>query len=174
MNQAFVISHLFNAPRDLVWAVYTQPQHLQNWLGPQGSTMPHSSMDFKEGGSFHYCLRMPNGADLWGKWLIQEIAAPEKIVVIQHFSNPEGQLTRHPMAPTWPRQTLGTTTLESRGDTTQLTLEWSPYDSTPEQIATFNASHSFMTTGWTLNFTLLEQYLAQVQAQSAEDTAAGS
>lgn len=161
----FVISHLFNAPRDLLWEVYTQPQHLPHWLGPQGSTMPHSTMDFRDGGSLHYCMRMPNGAELWGKWLIQTIQAPEKITVIQHFSNPEGQLTRHPMAPTWPRQTLATSTLQAQGNQTLLTIEWQPHECPPDQINTFNISHASMNMGWTQSFTQLEKYLAQLQSQ---------
>lgn len=165
MTTPFVISHLFNAPRDLLWEVYTQPQHLLHWLGPQGSSMPHSSMDFRDGGTFHYCMRMPNGAELWGKWLIQNITAPEKITLIQHFSNPEGQVTRHPMAPTWPIQTLATTTLQAQGNQTLLTLEWSPHDSTAEQIQTFDTSHATMNMGWTQNFAILDHYLAHLQAQ---------
>jgi hypothetical protein len=78
------------------------------------------------------------------------------------------------MAPTWPRQTLATTTLEAQGENTLLTLEWLPHDCTPEQLTTFSASHTQMNMGWNQNFAILEQYLAQVQAQSAEDTAAGS
>ena len=165
MTAAFVISHRFDAPRDLVWAVYTQPEHLAQWLGPPGSTMPQHTMDFQVGGFFHYCMRMPNGAELWGKWLFQEIDAPHKLVLIQHFSDPEGRLTLHPMAPTWPRQTLATSTLEADGQETLLTLQWLPHASTPEQMATFQTNHATMNMGWSHNFGVLDRYLAQLQSK---------
>jgi uncharacterized protein YndB with AHSA1/START domain len=55
MNGDFVITRQLKAPRQLVWDVYTQAEHLLHWFGPKGVTMSHCAMDFRVGGKFHYC-----------------------------------------------------------------------------------------------------------------------
>ena len=72
MAQPFVIQRLLDAPRELLWEVLTQPQHLPHWLGPRGSSMAHSSLDFRVGGSFHYCLHTPGDLPMWGQWHLRE------------------------------------------------------------------------------------------------------
>ena len=49
---------------------------------------------------------------MWGKFVYQEIVPPERIVFINSFSNQAGEITRHPIVPTWPRETKMTVTLE--------------------------------------------------------------
>ena len=46
-------------------------------------------MDFRPGGSFHYQITSPDGLEMWGKWEFLDIVAPEKIVLLQSFSNAE-------------------------------------------------------------------------------------
>ena len=161
MSTPFTISRRLKAPRQLVWDVYSQPQHLAHWLGPKGSTVTHSQMDFREGGSYHYAMRVEGGMELWGKWLLREISPPERLVLIQSFSDPEGGTTRNPWSPVWPMHTLSTTTLTDQGDhTTLLHLEWSAYEATAEEAAAFDAAHASMTQGWSGNLDVLEDYLS--------------
>lgn len=164
MSQPFTISRLLKAPRQLVWDVYTQPQHLPHWFGPKGSNMPHSTLDFREGGTFHYCMRTEAGMELWGQWLIRSIEAPRRIVVLQHFSDPQGGVTRNPWNPVWPLYTHATTTLVEQGDQTLLTLEWSAYEASAEEAAQFDAAHDSMNQGWSGNLDVLESYLSLLQA----------
>ena len=100
MSIPFKIQRLLNAPRPLVWDVYSQADHLPHWLGPKGSTIPFCDLDFRVGGTFHYSMKTAEGMELWGKWLIREIVEPEKIVLIQCFSDPQGNVTRSPWAAT--------------------------------------------------------------------------
>lgn len=161
MSAPFTISRLLNAPRQLVWEVYSQPEHLPNWFGPKGSTMPHSELNFRVGGSFLYSMKTGEGMELWGKWLFQEISAPEKMVLIQHFSDPQGGVTRNPWNPLWPLYTHSTTTLTEQGSNkTLLTLEWSAYQASPEEIAVFEAGYASMTEGWGGTIDGLESYLS--------------
>ena len=166
MNAPFRISRLLNAPRQLVWDVYTQAEHLPHWMGPKGSTMPHSSLDLRVGGSFHYQLRMPDGMEMWAQWHFLEITPPERIVLLQNFSSAEGGATRHPMAPVWPLYTHSTTTFTEQGDKTLLSIEWQPHEASAEEIAMFTASHASMTQGWGGNLDVLEQYLSLLQTPS--------
>jgi uncharacterized protein YndB with AHSA1/START domain len=102
MSTPFRISHSFKVSRDTLWAVYTQPEHLSKWFGPQGFTMPAYDMEFRVGGAFLHALQAPDGTQMWGKWEFLGIDAPRRLSVIQHFSDQAGGVTRHPMSPGWP------------------------------------------------------------------------
>ena len=163
VNTDFVISRTFNAPRDLVWKVWTDPNHISQWLSPGGGKISVSKMEFRPGGIFHYCMKAPDGSDMWGKWEFREIKAPERLVLINCFSDAEGNATRHPMAPTWPLYMTTTSTLVEQGDKTALTLVWSPFNATEEEQQTFNAAHAGMEQGWGGSFAQLEAYLEKVK-----------
>jgi uncharacterized protein YndB with AHSA1/START domain len=154
----FVISRTVNAPRELVWKVWTDPKHLEKWFGPKGATSLHAKMDFRVGGTYHYAIVL-DGVDIWGKWTFREITPPERLELIQSFSNPEGGIGRHPLAPTWPSQMLALTTFDDEGGNTIVTIHWAPYNSTDEEIETFNAGHESMTQGWGGTFDRLDDYL---------------
>ena len=48
----FVITRVFNAPREKVWRAWTEREQLMQWFGPKGFTMPVAHMDFRPGGFF--------------------------------------------------------------------------------------------------------------------------
>jgi uncharacterized protein YndB with AHSA1/START domain len=159
----YSISRIFKAPRKLVWEVQTKPEHLAKWLSPEGFESIHANQDFRVGGIYHYGLRGPGGMEMWGKQVYREIVPLEKIVVIQTFSDKDGGLTRHPMAPTWPAEMLSTTTFEDAGKDTKLTISWHPYNSDEAGNATFEQSRSSMDQGFAGTFAKLEAYLASLQ-----------
>jgi uncharacterized protein YndB with AHSA1/START domain len=111
VGQEFIITRVFDAPRDLVWAAMTEPKHLLHWWGPKGFTVERCDMDLRVGGLFHYALKAPDGKIIWGKWIFRDIKKTERLTVVVAFSNEKGGETRHPMAPTWPLTTLSTTTV---------------------------------------------------------------
>jgi len=158
----FVISRTFDAPRDLVFRVWTDPDHLKHWFSPKGFTVIHANMDLRPGGVYHYGLRMPDGKEMWGKWVFREIVAPERIVVVQSFSDPAGGFTRHPFAPDWPLETLATKTFVERGGRTTFTLRWAPWNATEAERRTFEAGRPGMQQGWGGTFEQLESYLAGI------------
>jgi uncharacterized protein YndB with AHSA1/START domain len=163
-TEDFVISRTFNAPRDLVWKVFTDPEHMKNWWGPKGFTVLTAKMDFRPGGSYHYCMRSPDGHDMWGKFVYREIVAPERIVFFNSFSDEAGGRTRHPMSPTWPLEMLSTFTFKEHGGKTTLTIRWSPYNASEVERKTFEDGRKGMNQGWSGTFEQLEAYLAKVQA----------
>ena len=133
MSFEFVISRTFDAPRDLMYRVWTESDHLEHWFGPKGVTTFHCTNDFRPGGLMHYGLRNPDGSEYWGRWVYREIVPPEKLVFIVSFSDPEGGVTRHPMAPDWPLHMLSTVTFEPEGDKTKVTVRWTPWDATESE-----------------------------------------
>ena len=167
MNE-FTIKREFDAPRDLVWKVWTEPEHLSHWMTPAGSKMEVHKYDFRVGGENHYCQRSPNGGEVWGKSVFREIDPPRKLVVLQSFSDPHGNITRAPMSKTWPERILSVCTFEEAGRKTLLTLVWSPYEADEESIATFNGATDGMNQGWGGSFALLDAYLKDVQSRGGK------
>lgn len=162
-EKEFVISRLLQAPRDLVFACFTDPEHMKQWWGPKGVTVIASRMDLRPGGFYHYGMRTPDGSAMWGKFTYREIDKPSRIVLVSTFSDEAGGVTRHPMAPTWPLQMLSTFLFEEEGDGTRLTIKWLPLDPTDEERTTFEAGFAGMNQGWSGTFEQLEGYLAKVK-----------
>ena len=156
----FVISREFDAPRERVWKAWTDVEQLKQWFSPKGFTVIAAKMDLRPGGSYHYGMRAPNGQEMWGKWVFREIKAPERLVLVNSFSDAAGGMTRHPMAPTWPREMISIFTFEDAGDgKTKVTINWAPHDATEEEIKTFDAGRASMTQGWSGTFENLTNYL---------------
>ena len=74
---------LFNAPRELVFSMWTDPKHIERWWGPRGFTTTTQEMDFRPGGVWRHVMHGPDGTDYQNKILYREIVAPERIVYSQ-------------------------------------------------------------------------------------------
>jgi uncharacterized protein YndB with AHSA1/START domain len=157
----FVISRTFDVPRERMWKAWTEREQLMRWFGPKGFKMTTAKLDLRPGGIFHYCLRSPDGKEMWGKFIYREIAAPERIVLISSFSDEAGGITRHPMSPTWPREMLSTFTLEEPGGKTTVRIEWIPLNPTEEERKTFEGTYEGMKQGWGGTLDQLADYLVK-------------
>ena len=145
----FVISRVFDAPRELVWKCFTDPAHMKAWWGPKGATVTQGKMDLRPGCAFHYRMETADGTEIWGKMVYREISPRDRIVFLNSFSDEAGGTTRHPMAPTWPLEMLSIFTFEDMpGGKTRFTVRWSPHNASAEEIATFDAGHDSMRQGW--------------------------
>ncbi|MGP4109247.1 SRPBCC family protein [Virgibacillus sp. L01] len=96
-GRTLVMERMFEAPRDLVFKAFSEPDHLGNWWGPKGWETESLKFEFKPGGAWHYCMRCTDknqgefyGQESWGKTVYEEISAPEKIVYTDVFSDEEG------------------------------------------------------------------------------------
>lgn len=166
LSHPFIITRVFDAPRDLVWQALTDLEHLSHWMSPAGTERVPGSMDLRVGGVYHYGMKAPNGQSMWGKWIFRDIVAPERLVVVVNFSDADRGVTRHPMSATWPLATLSTTTLTDAGAGTRMTLHWQALDATGEETATFDGAHAGMTQGWGGTMDQLAAYLAGLQHRS--------
>ena len=160
--QEFVISRTFDAPRDLVWKVFTEPEHMKQWWGPKGVTVIKSEMDLRPGGSYHYAMRTPDGQTMWGKMVYREITPKSRIVFVNSFSDEAGGVTRHPMAPTWPLEMLSVFSFEEQDGKTKFTVHWSPLNASEEERKTFADGHASMNQGWSGTMDQLAAYLAKI------------
>jgi uncharacterized protein YndB with AHSA1/START domain len=161
--EPFTTSRVLAAPRTLVYAVHTQPKHLERWMGPDGFRSIHSAMDLRQGGSHHYGLEGPGGMQMWGRQAFREVVPEEKLVYLQSFSDKDGGVTRHPMATSWPLEMLATTMFEDAGPgQTKVTIRWLPYNADPAGVSTFDGARAGMEQGFSGMWGKLENYLASL------------
>jgi uncharacterized protein YndB with AHSA1/START domain len=79
----------FDAPRELVFAAWTDPKHLSQWWGPNGFSTTTSSFDFRPGGVWRFVMHGPDGRDYQNRITFDEIVTPERIVY-SHGGGGEG------------------------------------------------------------------------------------
>jgi uncharacterized protein YndB with AHSA1/START domain len=87
-DRELIITRILNAPRELVWEVWTNPEHIKNWWGPDGFTNTIKTMDVKPGGVWDFVMHGPDGTNYKNKDIYTEIVKPERIV-FEHVSAPK-------------------------------------------------------------------------------------
>ncbi len=136
-GQEIVIRRLVDAPRDVVFKAWTQAERLKQWWGPRGFTTPFCSVDLRLGGVFLYCMRSPEGRDIWGRGVYRDIVVPERIVYSDMFADADGNPvspTHYGMSAGHPVETLVTVTFTAHGHQTQVTVEHAVPESVPERL----------------------------------------
>ncbi len=159
----FVFNQTFDAPINLMFEMWTDPKHLGHWMGPAGSKINYFRADIKTGGSAFYCMTGVGDTKMYGKATYLEIIKPHRLVYTQSFCDENENVTRHPMAPTWPEVMKTTFAFEAEGpDQTRVTLKWEvDFHATPVELETFNKAKAGMAQGWSGSFNNLEEYLAK-------------
>jgi uncharacterized protein YndB with AHSA1/START domain len=104
---------------------------------------------------------------MWGKWIFREILPPEKIVLVNTFSNKHGNPIRHPYIPNWPLEMLTTTTFAESDGKTELKIVWLPIHANRIEQKTFDSMHNEMTQGWNGTLDQLTAYLATLPSSQA-------
>jgi uncharacterized protein YndB with AHSA1/START domain len=160
----FTISRTFNAPRELMFKVWTEPEHLVHWWGPKGFRVSVNKLDLRPGGIFHYGMKTPDGHQMWGRFVYKEIIPPEKLVFIVSFSDEEAGITTHPMSQSWPKEVLSTVLFTEEAGKTTLTMTGIPVNASHEEIKTFTDGFASMQQGWAGTMGQLEDYLANISA----------
>ena len=141
-----LITRIFDAPRDLVFKAWTEPEHLARWWGPRGFTLLSCEMDLRPGGSYRFHMRGPDGDDHWPQGVYREIAAPERLVLTWTWADSD----RNPVPP----ETVLTVTFEEDHGKTKLTLHHGVFES----ISMRDEHHS----GWNSTLDRLGEYVCTV------------
>ena len=124
-DREIVITRVFDAPRELVWKAWTDPERVKKWWGPKGYTAPVCKMDLREGGKYLYCMRSPEGQDFWSTGVYREIVEPERIVVTHSFADEKGNVvpaTHYGMSVDLPLEMQMTVTFDVHEGKTKITL----------------------------------------------------
>ena len=120
-DRELTITRVFDAPRELVFKAWTRPEHLANWWGPRGFTLPEHTMDFRPGGAYRFRMRPPEGGDVFWYGVYREIVPPERLVWTCSIDDADGK----PIS----SETVLTVTFEEHNDKTKLTLRQAVFDS---------------------------------------------
>jgi uncharacterized protein YndB with AHSA1/START domain len=156
-KDAVTITRIFDAPRELVWKAWTEPETFKRWWGPKDFTAPVVKIDLRVGGKFHGSMKSPEGQEFWSTGVYREIVAPERLVVTDSFADEHGNVvpaTYYGMGGEgFPREMLVTVTLEEHQGQTRLTLRHSG-------IAGIGDAHrDGMEQGWSQSFDKLDGLL---------------
>lgn len=120
-----LITHLFYAPRELVFNAWTNPEILKLWFAPDGCTIEYRSLDVRTNGTFHSCIHDPVHGDCWVKGTYSEVTFPEKLVFSMILTDEKGGLVTSVNAgksEEWPNETITTVTFTAVGDKTSVML----------------------------------------------------
>jgi len=115
-----IITRVFDAPRALVFAAWTQPEHLARWWGPQGFVNIAWQMDVRPGGAWFRRMRSPEGTLFIKRGVYREVMPPERLVFTYVNEAANG---------TQGHETLVTVTFEEQGARTRLTLRHTGFES---------------------------------------------
>jgi uncharacterized protein YndB with AHSA1/START domain len=149
----FVMSRVFNAPRDLVFEACSQPRHMGHWWGPRGYTLTTCDMDVRPGGSYRFVQRAPDGNSYAFHGTYQEVAPPERLVMTQIFDP-------YPMS-----ELLVSLAFEDLGDGRTRLVDTMRFDSIESRDGSLSAG---MESGARESYERLGEYLRELRNQKSE------
>jgi uncharacterized protein YndB with AHSA1/START domain len=123
-----VIERVFDAPRELVWKAWTEPELVMRWWGPKGFTAPAAEIDFRVGGKILFAMQSADfneGRPIWSTGVYREIVPLERIVMTDSFADEDGNVvpaTHYGMGSDFPLEMLVTVTFEDLDVKTKMTL----------------------------------------------------
>jgi uncharacterized protein YndB with AHSA1/START domain len=146
MEVAF--TRVFDAPRRLVFKVWTEPKHVVQWWGPHGFTNPRCELDVRPGGAIRIDMRGPDGRIYPMTGTYQEIVEPERLVFTSAALDDAG----NPLF-----ENLNTVTFVERGGKTTITLHARVIKSTDKALTYLTG----MELGWKLTLERLEAHVME-------------
>ncbi|MEO8688521.1 MAG: SRPBCC family protein [Solirubrobacteraceae bacterium] len=142
------IERVFDAPRDRVFAVYTDPELIPEWWGPRGTTAIVDQMDVRTGGSWRFVMRDADGGETGFRGTYREITPPERIVQTFEWEGMPGHVS------------VETAVFEDLGDRTKV-ITTSIFHTTEERDGMLNSG---MEGGLNETYARLDELLARLAA----------
>ena len=161
------LTRSLDAPRDLVFKVWTQPDHLANWWGPAGMELRVLKFDLRPGGIFHYSMIPKNGPEMYGRMAYREIVEPERLVWVNSFADAEGNVAQSSYFPNneFPLEIHNVLTLTEENGKTTLTLLGSPINASEVQVQFYKSMFSSMEKGFEGTFDKLSDHLQSLMVE---------
>ena len=88
-----VLTRVFDAPRELVFKMWSDPKHFAQWYGPNGFTVPLCEIDLRPGGALRVQMRAPNGAIYPMEGTFTYVVAPERLAFATNVGDSEDLTT---------------------------------------------------------------------------------
>lgn len=159
-GKELTIVRIFDAPRELVWKAWSDPEPFKKWWGPKDFTCPVAKIDFREGGKYHVAMHGPAGTvfdkDFWSTGVYKKIVPMKQIVVNDSFADEKGNIVSakyYGMPGTFPMKTTITISFEEKDGRTKMTLYY------PSTKGIEGKMLSDMTQGWNQSFDKLAESL---------------
>ncbi|SMD32876.1 Uncharacterized conserved protein YndB, AHSA1/START domain [Reichenbachiella faecimaris] len=114
------LTRRFDAPRELVWEAWTNPDYLAQWWGPDGFTLSIHECEIKTGGIWRFMMHGPDGTDFPNKMKYEEVLKPERLC---YHNTDDAEVD--------PISFVVTVTFEPIGEQTDLTMKFK-FDSEQE------------------------------------------
>ncbi len=146
-----VITRVFEAPRELVWRAWTEPEHLARWCAPHDFTITHCQGEARPGGAWRTCMVSPEGLEHWVGGVYHEVAPVEHLVFTHQWDDKDGQSSP---------ETVVTLTLLEEGLKTRLHFL--------QQNLSSPSSRAGHQIGWSESFERLNDHLQIVQNTNEE------
>jgi len=159
-RKELTITRIFDAPHELLWKVWTDPEYTKRWWGPKDFTVPFIRIDLSAGGTYLYCMRSPDGQDYWSTGVYREIVPMERIVATDNFADEKGNIvpaSHYGMTGVWPNELLVTVTFKEQKGRTKFTLL---HEGMPPGEMTELAK-----AGWNESFDKLEKVLEEERSR---------
>jgi uncharacterized protein YndB with AHSA1/START domain len=162
----YKLERIFNAPRDMVWRAWTDPDLLHRWYGPGADTIIHK-FDLKPGGLWLNEMKWGDNS-MFQKVLFKEVVQPEKMVW-HHYSTTDAEWNSisNPRMVDWPKLLLTTVIFDDMGEQTNVTLTQIPLDATETEIACFAEAMANMDSGWGSGYAIMDELFVELQAENA-------
>ncbi|HEY6255433.1 MAG TPA: SRPBCC domain-containing protein [Xanthobacteraceae bacterium] len=158
------LTRLIDAPRALVFKMWTEAEHLAQWFGPRQVTLPFCNIEPRPGGTLHFCHRLDDGTEVWVKGVYREVVAPERLVFSLSFVDSDGRAAAHPMIPDWPLDTVILTTVTFADRHGKTALDILQQILPPQGTATdaVRRERQAARTGWGETLDRLAEYVGRV------------
>lgn len=94
-DRSLSLTRILDAPRELVWKVWTDPEHVVRWWGPDGFTNTNKTMDVRPGGFWRFIMHGPDGTDYKNLIQFTEVVEPERLVYIHRGEDETDDINFH-------------------------------------------------------------------------------
>ncbi len=127
-KEDLIVTRIIDAPLELVWRAWTDPEHVKRWWGPKDYTSPTCKIDLRVGGKYVFCMRAPKeqgGQDTYSAGVYRKIVPMERLEFSQNIADKDGNKidpTQIGMPPDFPKEMHMVIVFKAKGDMTELTI----------------------------------------------------
>ncbi len=158
-ENGLVITRLIDAPRELVFKAWTDPEIVKKWWGPEGLTPPVVTIDLRKGGGYLFSVEDPAGNRYWNGGVYREIHAPDHLVFLNYLADGKGNKLNPAecgMDKSFPKESLVTVTFDEEKGKTKLSIRYEPPSSETVREAMVRSG---MIEGWNSSLNKLQRLI---------------